>query len=89
MNETTIPASTPPAPAAGSACRFKIVATTDASIKTFKGTAVALPGRFATLDELLIGLLASIVRDENLVLSGITIEASMESSNTNQSGGGQ
>ena len=75
---TTQPAFAAPA---GSACRFKIVATTDTSIRTFQGTAVAQRGQCATLDELLIGLISGIVREEKLVLLGITIEAIMESPN--------
>ncbi len=65
-----------------SACRFKIVATTDTSIRRFEGTAVAKPGQRATLDELLIALVSGIVREEKLTILGLTIEASMESPNT-------
>ncbi len=77
-NHTTQPALAAPA---GSACRFKIVATTESSVRTFNGTAAAKSGQRATLDELLIGLVSGIVREEKLALVGITIEASMESPN--------
>jgi hypothetical protein len=64
----------------GSACRFKIVATTDTAVRTFEGTAAANPGQCATLDQLVIALVAGIVREEKLELRGLTIEASMEAS---------
>jgi len=66
----------------GAACRFKIVATTDTGIRTFQGTAAAQQGQFAALEDLLIGIVSGIVREEKLVLVGITIEASLESPNT-------
>lgn len=66
---------------AGSACCYTIVATTETEVRTFEGAATTKPGQCATLDQLLICVISGIVREEKLVLLGLTIEASLESPN--------